>query len=389
MVPISLQSTVQTLLRRLATLEPAPVPVGEPGVAALGERVTQKRLYVPVVSVYLDLRPAGAYGAGARPEAHPGRIFLDERLRQIERTFWPRGMAYEAVRADVARIQTYLETQVDVATAGVAVFASAPHHLFEALRVDTPFETQVTARALPDLFQLARLLDDQETAIVALAHTTAVRLFVVHQSGLRELQRLSEDPKLFHLVHSANAMNQAHYQRHARSIGQAFAHEVAERIERLVERYGAHEVMLTGETRAVARLRHELSPHVASLIVTQPHTLEPDAPRNEVWDAVAPLLAAARTEHHRTLLDRLIEGVQSTGLGVVGLERTRQALKNGQGDILILMNDASLAPETRDDLIALATKTDATIQIVEHSALLERLGGVGALLRYPMTAWEA
>jgi release factor family 2 len=352
-------------------------------------RAGQKRLYVPVLSVYLDLRPAGAQAGGARPAEHPGRIFLDERLRQIERTFWPRGMAHEAVHADAARIQTYLQTQMDTATAGIAIFASAPHNLFETLTSATPFDTQVTARALPDLFQLACLLDDQETAVVALAHANSVRLFVVHQGGLRELRRLREDPKLFHLVHSANAMNQAHYQRHALATGRAFAHEATARVERLVERYGVHEVVLTGEARAVARLRHELSPRLTSLLVTQPHTLEPDAPRSEVWDAVAPLLAAARADRHRTLLDSLVEGVQSTGLGVISLDRTRQALKNGQGDVLVLMNDASLAPETRDDLIALATKTDAAIQIVEHSDLFERLGGVGVLLRYPMTVWEA
>jgi peptide subunit release factor 1 (eRF1) len=298
-------------------------------------------------------------------------------------------MAHEAVRVDVERIQTYLDTQVDVATAGVALFVSEPHHLFEALQTATPFETEVTARALPDLFQLARFLDDQETAVIALAHTNAVRLFVVRQSGLRELHRLSEDPKLFHLVHSANAMSQTHYQRHARSVGQAFAHEAAERVERLVERYGAHEVVLIGETRAVARLRQELAPQIASLLVSQPHTLQPNAPRSEVWDTVAPLLVQAKVDRHRSLVDRLIEAVRSTGLGVVGLEPTRQVLKNGQGDILILMEDASLAPETRDDLIALATKTDATTQIVEHSDLLERLGGVGALLRYLMTADQA
>jgi hypothetical protein len=388
MAPISLQLTVQTLLRRFATLEPLPVPAGEPGVAALGRRATQQRLYVPVLSAYLDLRPAGAQGSGARPTAHPGRIILDERLRQIERSFWPRGMAYAAVHADVARIQTYLETQVDVATAGVALFASEPRHLFEALQTATPFETQVTARALPDLFQLARLLDDQETAVVALAHTNAVRLFVVHQGGLRELHRLSEDPKLFHLVHSANAMNQAHYQRHARSVGQALAHEAAERMDRLVRAYGAREIIVTGETRAVARLRQELPPHVASLLISQPHTLEPDAPRSQVWDAVAPLLAQAKADRHRSLVDRLVEAVRSSGLGVVGIERTRQALHNGQVDILILIDGAPFVPEARDELIALASKTDAATQIVEHSALLEQLGGVGALLRYPMTAWE-
>jgi stalled ribosome rescue protein Dom34 len=286
----------------------------------------------------------------------------------------------------VARLEWYLETQVDAAVAGVALFASAPHHLFEALQAATPFETEVTARQLPVLFPLARLLDDQETTVVALAHANAVRLFVLHQGGLRELRHLRNDPKPFHLVHGMNAMNQAHYQRHALATGRAFAHEAAQRIERLVDQYGAREIILTGETRAVAQLRQELSPDVAGLLITQPHTLEPNAPRGEVWDAVAPLLAQAKVDRHRSLLDQLVEGVQATGLGVAGPEQTQRALQQGQVDILIFMEGAPLTPETRDELIAWASKTDASAQIVEQSDLLERLGGVGALLRYPSTA---
>jgi hypothetical protein len=50
------------------------------------------------------------------------------------------------------------------------------------------------------------------------------------------------------------------------------------------------------------------------------------------------------------------------------------------------MRDAPPAPGTRDEFIAAASATDATTQIIEQSDLLERLGGVGALLRYPVTA---
>ncbi|HEY7094671.1 MAG TPA: host attachment protein, partial [Ktedonobacterales bacterium] len=205
----------------------------------------------------------------------------------------------------------------------------------------------------------------------------------------RELERLQDNPKLFHQVHSVNAMNQAHYQRHALAVGKAFAHEAAERIERLVEHHGAHAVVLTGETRAVARLRHELSPHVMNLLVTQPRSLEPDAPSSEIWHRVAPLIAQVKTERHQSILDQLVEGVRSTGLGVVGLEAVHRGLRLGQVDILVLMEDASLAAERQDELIAWASKTDATIQVVEQSDLLERLGGVGALLRYPMAVHEA
>ncbi len=51
-----------------------------------------------------------------------------------------------------------------------------------------------------------------------------------------------------------------------------------------------------------------------------------------------------------------------------------------------VMRDAPPAPETRDEFIAVASMTHVSSQIVEYSDLLEPLGGVGALLRYPVTA---
>jgi hypothetical protein len=382
-----LRQAVRDLLRRLVAVEPLEVPAGEPGIALRDERSGQTRICAPVLSIYLDLRSAVEQGAGERPAARPGRTILRERLREIERTFWPRGAAFDAVHADAERIEQYLETQVDAATPGIAIFASAPHALFETVAADIPFETQVTARALPDLFQLARLLDDQEVAIVALAHTNAVRLFVSHRGGLRELQGLADDPKGYHMVHGANAMNQAHYQRHANVVQSAFAHEAAAQIERLVAAYGAREVLLAGETRGVARLRQALAPQVAGLVRELPHSLALDASREAIWEYVAPLLAELEAERDRSVVERLVEAVRADALGVVGLARTRRALQNGQVDILILVSDAPFAPETRDELITAATKTDATVQIVEHSDVLERVGSVGALLRYRFTEY--
>jgi hypothetical protein len=362
------------------------VPAGEVGVTLRDERVGQTRICIPVLSVYLDLRPTAARdgrGGDERPAIRPGITTLRGRLRQIERTFWPRGAAFEAVRADAKRVERYVASQVDAATAGVAIFASAPHGLFETVTLDVAPQTEVMARALPDLFQLARALDDQETVVIALAHTNAVRLFVSHRGGLREVQALSDDPKYYHLVHGANAMNQAHYQRHAIATQAAFAREAADQIERLVTMYGAAEVWLAGETRGVANLRRALAPHVAARVRALPHSLPLDAPRDAVEEAVAPLLAEVEAERDRAIIDRLMDAVRAGRLGTMGLASTRRALQRGQVDVLVLAQDTTIAPEARSELIDYATKTDAAIEVVEDSEVLQQAGGVGALLRYP------
>jgi hypothetical protein len=109
-------------------------------------------------------------------------------------------------------------------------------------------------------------------------------------------------------------------------------------------------------------------------------------PRDEVQAELAPLLAQARAEDAHALADQLIHAVRSSGLGVFGVDPTRTALEPGQGDVLLLAPEAQLAEEARRALLRLATTTGAQVTVVEQHALFERLGGVGALLRYRRAA---
>src|SRR2546423_7616800 len=134
----------------------------------------------PVLSVYLDMRPHGT-----EPALRPGLLLLKERLRAIEKTLWPRGVAYDSVHADAVRSARYLD-DVPSDAQGVALFTCAAGDLFETVTVGVPFENQVVAAPVPDLFQLARLLDEQETVLVAVVDTNTARIFVTRTGYLGE-----------------------------------------------------------------------------------------------------------------------------------------------------------------------------------------------------------
>ncbi len=399
-MPTTQQNSMRDLFRRLAALEALPVPENQPGImlhdgtlpgSADSGRSTVPladgaRRYVPVLSVYLDLRPQID---GARPAERPARVILRERLHQIEQTFAPRGVAFDAVRAGADEIERYLDSQVAAAAPGVALFVSQPHHLFETLITDRPLETQVVASAVPDLFQLARALTDEEVAVVAVAEVNAARLFLLHQGGLHELRQVVDDPKYYHMVRGANAMSQAHYQRHAVQMRDKFAGELAKRIELLVASNPGSQVILVGEVEALPLVREALSPSVSRLVREIPRSLgsaEFSASADTIFEEIEPLLQQAKAEQERSVVDRLVQAIQADGLGVAGLEATRRALSSGQVETLILQADRGASPEmsveTRTELIKSATKTGADIAIVDSSPQLEHLGGVGALLRY-------
>ena len=367
------------VLRTLAAFEPRPAPAGEPGVTLLGAPSSAR--YLPVLSVYLDWRPEAM---GERPGLRAARVMLRARLREIERAFWPRGAAYEAVRADATRIERYLDEQAPPSADGLAIFACEPAGLFETLETGVPFETEVMALATPNLYQLAYLLDDHEAAVIAVVDSNTARLFVSQRGLLRELKRLDEDPKYFHMMKGAVAMNQAHYQRYAVTQRRRFAEEVAQRLSEVIEEVGATRVILAGDDVAAAELKAALSPDVAAMLLEVPLRMSVDVTRDEIWDEIQPIVREAEAEQDRSVVERLLDEALSDRLGVVGLEQTRAALEAGQAYMLALVADGQIPEEERSQLISLATQTDAQVEVVD-SPELAHLGGVGALLRYRLS----
>ncbi|HEX5504950.1 MAG TPA: hypothetical protein VFW96_20190 [Thermomicrobiales bacterium] len=348
---------VRRALRALAELEP-------------GE--------LPVLSVYLDMRP---HATGENPTRRAGEVILADRLREIAKTYLPRGPELDSIREDAARIEHYLADEYDVAADGLALFACAGRGVFEAVEVGVPFENQVTAAPQPDLFQLARHVDEQETAVVAVVDSNTSRIFVTRRGVLREVGGADEDPKYFRTRPMMGGLNQANYQRHNANLRAEFARETAAEVARLVAAAGASRVVLAGDAVAIPLLQKALAPRVAAL-VRDVLRLDIRAPRDEVAEEVQQVLAAADAEDARTAADRLVGAVRAGGLGVAGLDETRTALEHGQVDELLLDPSTALDEATRGELVRLATLTGATVEVVEGHDDLRRLGGVGALLRY-------
>jgi hypothetical protein len=112
---------------------------------------------------------------------------------------------------------------------------------------------------------------------------------------------------------------------------------------------------------------------------------------------VLPAIESAEVADARDAADRLMGAIGARGLGVGGLDPTRQALTVGAA--LELLLDAAIggdapaepAGQAAADLIAeadanqlvtLAARTDARVTFVPAHAGLRQLGGAGALLRY-------
>ncbi|MGE0538813.1 MAG: Vms1/Ankzf1 family peptidyl-tRNA hydrolase [Dehalococcoidia bacterium] len=350
---------MRELLRRLAEREPTDLPI---------------------LSIYLDMR---SEATGEAPGRRSGEIVLKDRLHELERILLPRGQGLDSVRADAQRIERYLAETYAPGVAGLAIFACAAQQLFETVEVGVPFENQTSVGPVPDLFQLARPLDEQETAVVALVDSNTVRLFVSRTGVLEERDGPDEESVSFQ-KRAMGGWSQARYRRHIDQHRTDFVSGAAVAIEHLMAQESAVRLILAGDEVALTPLRDALAPATAAL-ATAVLRLDIRTPPDEVERDVAPVLAQAEADDAHTAADRLIDAVRGDGLGVVGLERTRAALMQGQVDVLLLDPAAPIDECIRNDLVRMTTVTDATIEVVDGHADLRHLGGVGAFLRYRST----
>jgi stalled ribosome rescue protein Dom34 len=217
--------------------------------------------------------------------------------------------------------------------------------------------------------------------VVALVDTNTTRLFVTRSGFLEEVTGPDDDP-FGYRQRNTGGLNHKRYQRHVQNQREAFAREAAAALEELVTQEGAKRVILAGDEVAIPLLHRALSPQLEPLIHEEILRLDIRTPRHEVLREVAPILAKVEEEESHARADRLVEAVREQGLGVIGLQETRHALERGEGEVLVLAEEAPLGEQERNNLVRLATLAGAEVDVVTGHELLQHMGGVGALLRY-------
>ncbi len=329
-----------------------------------------------VLSVYLDMRPHGG-----NPAVRPSQLMLTDRFRQIEKTLLPRGAALDNFRRDANRVQRFLDEHAGPWLQGVAIFVCNSRDLFEVTETGVPFENQVALEPWPDLFQLARLIDEQETVVAALVDTNTTRLFVTRRGFLEEVAGPDDDPFAYSR-RNTGGLNHKQYQRRVENQREEFAREAAAALDTLVAQEGAKRVILAGDAVAIPLLHRALPSRLEPLIHEEVLRLDIKTPRTEVMREIAPILALVEEEESHARADQLMEAVREQGLGVIGLQEARDAFEQGQGDVLVLAEEAPLKEQERTELVRLATLSGAEVDLVTGHEALQQVGGVGALLRY-------
>jgi peptide chain release factor subunit 1 len=363
----------------------------------------------PVVSLYLNTQ-ANAQGRDQF------QTFVRQEFKARSATY-PAGTAdRDSLDKDLERIATYLENELQPSANGVAIFACSAGELFEAVQLTAPIEHHwLYIGDSPHLYPLARVDSayPRYAAVVADTNTARIMVFatgeLVNQEDLKgEKTRRS----------SQGGWSQARYQRHIENFHLQHAKEVVEALERVVQQEDIAQILLAGDEAIMPLLREQMPKHLLDKVVDEIR-VDSRATLTEVLEATREAMQKLNERSDKEKVETALNGYRGGGLGVVGPEKTLDALVKGQVDELLLTANLDVmrriskraamatgpestllepAVETEaageaaqadpqvvrlaDEFVTRAAQTGARVTFIEDASLLEDYGGVGALLRF-------
>lgn len=335
---------------------------------------------MPVLSIYLDLRPQAT---GENPAVRSGEIVLKDRLNEIEKTYRPRGADLDSFLADREKIEEYVKRELPPEMRGAAIFACSAENLWETAEVGTEFENEVVVNSVPSLFQFARLLDEHDTSVVAVVDTNTARFFVTRYGRLEEVDAPDDPNTKMYRKRAVGGWKQKKYQRNIDNNRDDFSEVIVRDLEDLIQKENAKNLIIAGDEIAVTLLQDNLSPQMREILHDEILRIDMKTPRLEIKDEVREILEEIERGSSHSQADKLVGAVRGGGLGIAGVSATKQALKTGQIEMLLIdPQTENLDEETRNELIRLAAQTGANVEIIENHEKFAAMDGVGGLMRY-------
>jgi peptide subunit release factor 1 (eRF1) len=365
----------------------------------------------PVVSLYLNTQP----GQTGRDQFH---TFVRKEFTARAKTYPAGSPERESLDKDFERISSFLDTQVNPAANGVAVFACSAGELFEAVQTTAPIDQHwLYIGDQPHLYPLARIESLHPTCAVVLADTNAARI-IVFAAGEVVAQEEINGVKTKRT--SQGGWSQARYQRHIENFHLQHIKEVVDALEKIVQRENIPEIVVAGDEVVLPLLREQMPKHLQEKVVDHVR-MNVNSPRDQLISSSLDALRRAHTESEHEKVNAAVGGFRSGGLGVIGPEATLDALINGQVDELLISSrlrslqpvgaqgastaadsPAVVLPEPAiepmaagepadagaeavrlaDELVTKAMQTSAKVTFIENADLLADYGGVAAILRF-------
>lgn len=368
---------LQLHIRTLATLEPTESPV---------------------ISCYLDL---------TRPEVEQ-RSFLGSRLAALRQSQTPDvSLAYHNAGWQIA---DYLEHQLSAEAAGLALFARGGEQpFFLPLQFGVPLPNWLAVHQTPNLYHLVELKDTYHRYVLVILTRRIARILEINLGSVTE-ELWSCRPELRERVGSGWTREQ--YRHHREQQTAKYIEEKIAVLNRLMKAGGHTHLVLAGDPALTTRLKEALPrPLAAKLVDVMEATVHGDT--TAVVAATVARFVELEARAELRMVEEWQRGLHHGDLAVAGTEETLRVLHRQQVDVVLLdsafatatgwscpacgavtssraapascpecRQDRLRAVNLRDEMVRLAERQGGRVEVVAGSEVLQKLGGVGCLLRY-------
>lgn len=356
----------------------------------------------PFLNIYLDAR---VNENGQRTLD----VYVKNELSEAEKNYGEGTSERESFDRDRQKVLDYVEN-IPATAEGVAIFAcAAADDFFQAVELKMPFDENLFVIAdRPYVFPLAHVRDLHPRYAVLQADTNQAQIYIFGRGrtfNREEIQGTKTNRS------EVGGWSQMRYQRHIDNFHKQHARECVEELEKIVRDENITRVILSGnEAVIIPLLRAEMSKEMEEKVI-EVLSLPMTSSEDELFEATQVAMQNHNSVDDMERVKNLLEQNYDGGLGVVGVEKTLEALQNGQVQELyvsadlaairynrkkvakVLENyapgadqdelpDATDSQQIVDELVRQALASADAVKFIEDENLLRDHGGVGALLRY-------
>jgi len=353
------------------------------------------------LSAYLDVSPGPD---GNRSHA----VYLRRRLSELEKIFLARGLEDKArsLKDHSARLEAFLETELQKETRGVAFFLSHEIDFSKQIELPVPLKNKLVASGAPNLDVLIELVEqNRHYCVVAIAQRSA-RIMSVYLADVVAAEELtaetpSEDRR-------GREWSRVRFEQRARSHFHLFVKELSDALDRYWQAEKPDGLVILATPENAGELRRRLKPELLRQLVAI-SALPPEKSTDQLVNRIMATLQTAAVSEERRISEQLYDRLANDYLAVAGLEETLLRLQSGQLETLVISDqfetrgqrcsrcNSLFAPtvptclycggetveaDLRNWMEKLAERQRLRIEILQDRSFLDHLGGVGGFLRF-------
>ncbi len=311
---------------------------------------------------------------------------------------------------EINRIEKFLADKPDGLKRGLAIISSQTKDFWRMYHTAIPFRNELIIDKDPYVKPLALMIDQFQRYLVVVVGRETARLLIARMGEIEEIDTM-EKPKLdFNRTRDGGKgdMGEVRATKKMEKARHLLFKDAITSMEKVLLTEGIKRVLIGGTDKGRGHFKGMLSDHFKTNRIVDEFSVDSNASEHEILEKLIPVMKDVEYQFERKALDDLFDSGRDGS--VLGLSDVLTALQQGNVQKLYVLSDvitpgmvckncSALTPDRDrscpycegemdhvphmlDLAIQKALDQGARVDMLLESERLEKVGGVGALLRF-------